>query len=211
MSQSKIEELVLAILPGEMERVERESAQKGLGERALPSSYTVAQLLKSFSGYNKWMGEAAKGGTIAKFTAQLEDLIDVPRKNAVAYADNSATKSMLLYQRGRRHAFERDFLKAVKDFDEAYDLAEDLGGVGEKDHEEIKKEIVKAIGTATYARLLEWAGMCRHLRYDLKGASECYERCSDMEPDNVSLFQGCIYFLNVHLLTYVTLISSLSL
>ena len=47
--QSKIEELVLSILPGEMERVEKLMAQKSLKERALPSDYTVVQLLKSFS------------------------------------------------------------------------------------------------------------------------------------------------------------------
>jgi len=29
--------------------------------------------------------------------------------------------------------------------------------------------------------------MCRHLRYELKGALECYERCSELEPDNTEL------------------------
>ena len=38
----------------------------------------------------------------------------------------------------------------------------------------------------TEARILEWVGMCRHLRYDLAGAIMCYEECSDLEPENVS-------------------------
>ncbi|KAL3784526.1 hypothetical protein HJC23_012161 [Cyclotella cryptica] len=186
--QSKIEELVMEILPAEMERVEREMGKRKLEERALPSTYTIVQLLKSFSGYNKWMGEAARGGTVEKFTSQLEDLLDhVPRKNAVAYVDNVAVRSTLLYQRGKRYAFEKEFEKAVKDFDAAYDLVRDVQGVGEPDHEEIKKGITEAMDKEDYARLLEWAGMCRHLRYDLKGASECYERCSELEPDNTEL------------------------
>ncbi|KAL7517931.1 hypothetical protein ACHAWX_002804 [Stephanocyclus meneghinianus] len=186
--QSKIEELVVAILPAEMERVEREMAGKKLEERALPSTYTILQLLKSFSGFNKWMGEAARGGTVEKFTAQLEDLLEhVPRKNAVAFVDNVAVRSTLLYQRGKRYAFEKEFKKAVKDFDEAFDLVEDVRGVGEPDHDEIKKGISDAMEKEDYARLLEWAGMCRHLRYDLKGAMVCYERCSELEPDNPEL------------------------
>ena len=39
----------------------------------------------------------------------------------------------------------------------------------------------------TYARVLEWTGMCRHLRYDLEGAIKCYEACSDVDPTNVSV------------------------
>ena len=42
----------------------------------------------------------------------------------------------------------------------------------------------------TEARILEWVGMCRHLRYDLAGAIKCYEECSDLEPENVS----CQYY-----------------
>jgi len=48
------------------------------------------------------------------------------------------------------------------------------------------KSIVNAMGSEEYARLLEWVGMCRHLRYDLKGSLECYERCCELEPENVS-------------------------
>eukprot|EP00578_Thalassiosira_sp_NH16_P014589 CAMPEP_0181121358 /NCGR_PEP_ID=MMETSP1071-20121207/24697_1 /TAXON_ID=35127 /ORGANISM="Thalassiosira sp., Strain NH16" /LENGTH=687 /DNA_ID=CAMNT_0023206175 /DNA_START=56 /DNA_END=2119 /DNA_ORIENTATION=- len=188
VAQSKIEELVAQIQPGEMKRAQEALAEKDSGDRALPSTYTVTQLLKSFSGYNKWMGEAARGGTVGKFTSQIEDLLDhVPRKNLVAYADNSATKATLLLHRGKRHAFEKDFVKAVADFDEAFALAEDKDGKDETDHDEVKAEIVKAMENEDYARLLEWAGMCKHLRYELKGALDCYERCSEMEPDNTEL------------------------
>jgi tetratricopeptide (TPR) repeat protein len=185
--QSKIEELVTLIQPEEMKKAQDALDAKSVDERALPSTYTILQLLKSFSGYNKWMGDAAKGGTVAKFTSQLEDLLDhVPRKSVEAYADNLAVKATLLSHRGRRHAFEKDFASAVKDFDEAYALVEDKEGANENDHEDMKKSIVNAMGSEEYARLLEWVGMCRHLRYDLKGSLECYERCCELEPENVS-------------------------
>lgn len=38
-----------------------------------------------------------------------------------------------------------------------------------------------------FPRLLEWAGICRHLRYDLAGALECYDMCAEIEPDNVEM------------------------
>ena len=188
VSQNKIEELVTLIQPQEMKRAQEAMSSKSVESRALPSTYTIIQLLKSFSGYNKWMGQAAKGGTTAKFTSQLEDLLDhVPRKSSVAFADNAATKVTLLLHRGTRYAFEKDFVKAVKDFDDAFALVEDKDGSDDENHEEVKKEIVNAMEKDDYARLLEWAGMCRHLRYELKGALECYERCSELEPENAEL------------------------
>ena len=188
VSQSKIEELVTLIQPGEIKRAEEKMASKSVKDRALPSVYTITQLLKSFSGYNKWMGEAAKGGTVGKFTSQLEDLLDhVPRTSTVAFVDNVATKATLLLYRGRRYAFEKNFEKAVKDFDDAFELVEDKNGIDEDNHEEVKGAIIKAMEKDDYARLLEWSGMCNHLRYELKVALECYERCSELEPDNTEL------------------------
>lgn len=186
--QSKIEELVSFIQPEEIARAQEAMASNAVESRALPSTYTIIQLLKSFSGFNKWMSDAAKGGTVAKFTSQLEDLLEgVPRKSMVAFADNLATKASLLLNRGRRYAFEKDFEKAVKDFDEAYALVEDKDGSDESDHGEVKKAIVTAMGNDDYCRLLEWCGMCKHLRFDLKGALECYERCSELEPENTEI------------------------
>eukprot|EP00573_Skeletonema_grethae_P000034 CAMPEP_0201687564 /NCGR_PEP_ID=MMETSP0578-20130828/1568_1 /ASSEMBLY_ACC=CAM_ASM_000663 /TAXON_ID=267565 /ORGANISM="Skeletonema grethea, Strain CCMP 1804" /LENGTH=673 /DNA_ID=CAMNT_0048171727 /DNA_START=53 /DNA_END=2074 /DNA_ORIENTATION=- len=186
--QSKIEELVTFIQPQEIARAQEAMASNAVESRALPSSYTIIQLLKSFSGYNKWMSDAARGGTVAKFTSQLEDLLEgVPRKSMVAFSDNLATKASLLLNRGRRYAYEKDFVKAVKDFDEAYALVEDKDGSDESDHDEVKKAIVTAMGNVDYCRLLEWCGMCKHLRFDLKGALECYERCSELEPENTEI------------------------
>ena len=188
VSQSKIEELVTLVRPGEIERAKAAIESMDEKDRPLPSTYTVSQLLASFSGYNRWMGEAAKGGTTTKFSSQIDDLLDhVPRKNMVAYADNVAMKATLLLQRGRRYAFEKDYAKAVKDFEDAFALVEDEGGKGDIDHGEAKSEVVKAMEKDDYARLLEWSGMCKHLRYELKGALGCYERCSALEPDNTEL------------------------
>lgn len=186
--QSKIEELVTLIQPEEIKRAQEAMAARDAEERALPSTYTITQLLKSFSGYNKWMGEAAKGGTVGKFTSELEDSLDhIPRKNSMAFADNVANKVTLLLYRGRRYAFEKNFVKAVQDFDQAFALLEDNDNTSDEHHEEVKNEIVNAMETNDYARLLEWAGMCKHLRYDLKAALECYERCSELEPENTEL------------------------
>ena len=186
--QSKIEDLVTFIQPEEIERAQAAMAANAVENRALPSSYTIIQLLKSFSGFNKWMGDAAKGGTVEKFTLQLQDSLEgVPRKSMVAYADNLATKATLLLNRGIRYAFERDFNMAVKDFDEAFALVEDVCGSGESDHDDVKKEIVTAMGNDDYCRLLEWCGMCKHLRFDLDGAQKCYERCSELQPENTEV------------------------
>lgn len=178
---------MLSILPGELDRVEKLSSRKQIKDRALPSTYTVVQLLKSFSGFNKWMSDAAKGGTVDKFTSQLGEISrNVSRKDATAFAESVATRASLLYHRGRRYAFEKKFDMAVADFDCGYDLVEDVEGHGEEDHQAIVKLIHDAMGKEEYCRLLEWVGMCRHLRYDLKGAIECYEKCSELEPNNVS-------------------------
>ena len=193
--QSKIEELVNLIQPEEAKLLKESMDGKSVESRALPSTYTIMQLLKSFSGYNKWMGDAAKGGTVSKFTSQLDDLLDhIPRKSVEAYADNVAVKATLLSHRGRRHAFEKNFEKAVSDFDEAFGLVEDIDGKGEEDHKQVKELIVNAMGKEEYARLLEWVGMSRHLRYDLEGALVCYERCCGLEPENVShIFVLCSF------------------
>ena len=184
--QSKIEELVTKIQPEELSRA-KQKMEESLTDRPLPSTYTITQLLKSFSGYNKWMGEAAKGGKCDKFTAQIEDLLSVPRKNLVAHADNEATKATLLLSRGKRHAYEKDFVSAVADFEAAYSIVQDIDGVGQDDHDEMKKGIISAMGDDHYARLLEWSGMCYHLRYKLKEALVCYELCSELEPDNTEI------------------------
>ena len=188
VSQSKIEDLVTRIQPGEVARA-KEALKDGQA-KALPSTYTVLQLLRSFSGYNKWMGKAARGGTTNKLTGQLEEALDhVPRDKVTAHADAVAARTTLLLRRGLRHAFEKDFPAAVGDFEAAFALAEDAAGAAAAaaDHEEVRGAIVAAMDGDDYARLLEWAGMSRHLRYELEGALACYERCSALEPDNTEL------------------------
>jgi hypothetical protein len=38
--------------------------------------------------------------------------------------------------------------------------------------------------------LLEWVGMVKHWTYDLKGSSQCYQICADLEPINVSVYRA---------------------
>ena len=188
--QSKIEELVLHILPAEIETVQQRQQHQNIKDRVLPSTYTITQLLKSFSGYNAWMGEGAKFGGVEVFTSKLVNELPSRDDEDGAYVETAAEQAKLLYGRGRRYAFEKQFEKAVKDFDASYDLTQDnVGGEQRNDHEEVKKAICDAVGKDIYARILEWQGMCRHLRYDLEGALKCYEECSELEPENVSFFQ----------------------
>jgi len=186
VAQSKIEELVTLIQPDELAHAQKENSLH-TKDRPLPCTYTITQLLKSFSGYNKWMGEAAKGGKCDKFTSQMQDLLDVPRINLVAHADYVATKASFLLNRGKRYAYENNFERAVEDFEAAFILVDDVDYSDSVDHEEMKKEVLKVMDESEYARLLEWMGMCNHLRYNLKEALECYERCSELEPENAEI------------------------
>lgn len=173
-----------------METVKQKQQHQKVKDRVLPSAYTVSQLLKSFSGYNAWMGEGAKYGGVEVFTSKLAK--ELPPREDNTYVEKAAEQARLLYSRGRRYAFEKQFEKAVSDFDASYDIIQDCGeGEQSKDHEEVKKAICDAVGKDIYARILEWQGMCRHLRYDLEGALKCYEACSDLEPENVSLPNDC--------------------
>ena len=91
------------------------------------------------------------------------------------FADHVATRATFFLHRGRWLASERNFIKAVADFVNAYALVEDVSGKDESDHEEAKAEIIKAMEKDEYARQLEWSGMCNHLRHELKGG-RCYSK-----------------------------------
>jgi tetratricopeptide (TPR) repeat protein len=173
--QSKIEELVLQILPLEVSEVQQK--QRNDNDLVLPSKYTIDQLLKSFSGYHRWMGEAAKSGTVDSFTVQLQQLKPIDTEDEANFIERICTKSSLLYQRGRRYAFEKQYERAVSDFDKALELIT---------REEMREKIANFMDTKEYVRIYEWGGMCRHLRYDLKGAEQCYDKCLEIEPNNVS-------------------------
>lgn len=58
---------------------------------------------------------------------------------------------------------------------------------GMKILEEGGVDVVNCLDGDTHARLLEWGGMARHLRYDLAGALACYEKASDLDPTNPEL------------------------
>ena len=165
--QSKIEDLMEKILEVELTRQFDEITAKrneNAHSAPLPSDYAILQLLKSFTGYNAWMAAAARDGNVAKLTKNIEES-----------GDDNIAKAKWMLKRGRRHAYDSKFDLACKDFEDAFAIVQ-----GEENGEE-------AFGMKEFPQLLEWVGMCRHLRYDLDSASEIYKRCSDLEPQNVRL------------------------
>ena len=164
VSQSKIEELMGYILPDEIEKMLKTIKEKfGTSDRPLPACHTILQLLQSFTGYNAWMSQAAKDGSLDSLTVNLDA------------AENEVQKVEILLKRGRRYAYHRKFSECKDDFEAAYSILEEGGD-----------NVRHNLQDGAEARILEWVGMCRHLRYDLDGAIKCYEKCSDLEPDNVS-------------------------
>ena len=174
--QSKIEQLMGLILPDEVESMLQKIKSKygtGVVERPLPSKHTIMQLLQSFTGYNAWMAKAAKDGSLDFLSSELDA------------ATTQNEKIELLLKRGRRYAYHRMFDECKNDFEAAYSILEgDANG-----------EIKNSCKNDTYARVLEWVGMCRHLRYDLDEALKCYETCSTLEPINVSCYVSVKAFL----------------
>ena len=159
---SKLEELLQKVVPMAVQ-AQLEINKTKTDERPLPSKHTILQLLQSFSGYHSWMAAAAKEGTVDKLTEDLED-----EKEPVA-------RARLLFKRGRRHAYDRNFEGSMNDFEEAFALVGNMEADSMPDDE--------------MARLLEWTGTVRHWSYHLDAASKCYERCSDLEPLNVRVKQ----------------------
>jgi len=165
VSQSKIEELMGYILPDEIEKMLKTIKEKfGTSDRPLPACHTILQLLQSFTGYNAWMSQAAKDGSLDSLTVNLDA------------AENEVQKVEILLKRGRRYAYHRKFSECKDDFEAAYSILEEGGD-----------NVRHNLQDGAEARILEWVGMCRHLRYDLDGAIKCYEKCSDLEPDNAEI------------------------
>uniref|UniRef100_A0A7S2SF23 Ancillary SecYEG translocon subunit/Cell division coordinator CpoB TPR domain-containing protein n=1 Tax=Eucampia antarctica TaxID=49252 RepID=A0A7S2SF23_9STRA len=166
--QSKIEELMAKILPQEIENELKkidERIKNSNEKKPLPSAHTIAQLLQSFTSYNVWMASAAREGNLDSLTAKLNELKE----------EEKAQKVELLLKRGRRFAFHRKFESMSEDFEAAHKLLEE---------DENVKDLLEG---DSYARILEWVGMCRHLRYDMSGALKCYELCGDLEPTNAEI------------------------
>lgn len=176
ISQSKMEELLNEIVPIEMNKfvTELENKRKGTSNqnlgRPLPSSYTILQLLRSYTGYNAWMAQAAKDGSVDKITSDMPTSADDD--------EGIALRATLLLKRGRRYVYDRNYEKASQDFEEAYKLVHDKALVQDRMQFSTSSE------EGAYARLLEWTGMVRHWHYDLDAAIQCYEECSNLEPLN---------------------------
>jgi len=159
--QQKLEDMVQKMLPAEVEKYMEMAKSKK--EKPLPSQYTLTQLLKSFSGYNSWMAQAAKSGSVQALTNLLEK------------TEGEEKKASVYLRRGCRSAHDKNYEAACLDFEAAYALVED------------KPDLQDTMENDDYARLLEWTGMGRHWKYDLDGALKAYEKCSDLEPTNANV------------------------
>jgi import receptor subunit TOM70 len=159
--QSKMEEILLEIIPGAEEKYI--TAMSATKSRPLPSSYTILQLLKSYSEYTDWMAVAKEDGPVDKIASELVAATDTA---------SSAYRATVLTKRGRCYAYDREYELASQDFEEAYALVES------------SPDVQNAMPANDYARLLEWTGMVRHWHYDLDSAMECYKKCAELEPKN---------------------------
>jgi len=157
VTQEKINEVVSYILPSEVETIFNKNKSS---TKTMPSTYTILQLLKSFNNYNTWMAQAARDGSTPLLTQKIQD------------AD---LKALWLLKRGIRHAYDLKFDDMAQDVLAAYTLV---------DHDTKEKD---GLESDDYKTLLEWAGMCRHLKNDLAGALECYKLCNELYPDNISI------------------------
>lgn len=164
--QSKLEDLMNLISPPKVVEYMKKKEEEPLKSRPLPSSYTISQLLKSYSSYNSWMSKAARGGSIDVLSESLPSLDNNEDKETIA------KYCTILMKRGQRHVYEGQYKDAPQDFEDAYALCS-------KD-----TEIQELMEGDTYARLNEWTGMMRHWRFDLDGAMECYFKCLELEPTN---------------------------
>jgi tetratricopeptide (TPR) repeat protein len=166
--QSKLEELITKLVPEQMEQYETDKGTSGgaveENNKPLPSNYTLLQLLKSFTGYNAWMSQAAKDGPTNAMETKLAALPET------ALADRAS----ILLRQGRRYVFDGNYDKARQTLLKAYNMV--------KGH----PEVYNIMEGDDFARLLEWTGMVKHWTYDLDGALSCYEACADLEPLNVS-------------------------
>jgi len=166
--QSKLEELIAAVMPDELERyAAKMEAEK---KDSLPSNYTLLQLLKSYTGYNAWMAKAARDGAVTGLQKQLDSLPQQSTDPTVV-----ADKASLMMKMGRRYIYDCKYAKARDTIIEAYGLVKG------------KPEVQAVMKDDDYARLLEWAGMVRHWMYDLNGAEKCYKECVDLEPINAEI------------------------
>mmetsp|Transcript_20888 Transcript_20888/g.45310 ORF Transcript_20888/g.45310 Transcript_20888/m.45310 type:complete len:659 (-) Transcript_20888:76-2052(-) len=176
--QSKMEEVLAHVVPEQVQKYSTllndntgsSSSSDGTSKRPLPSDYTILQLLKSYTGYNKWKAQAARDGAVSGMTTvDDEDVSQIT--DDVAAAD----RATLLLKRGRRHVYDGSYAAAMADFEAGYQLLQQNKKAGDLMEED------------GHARLLEWAGMGRHWQYRLDPAVECYEKAVNLEPNNALL------------------------
>lgn len=172
--QTKLEEVVNQIIPDQVAHYL--SQRKTKSQVLIPSVYTILQLLQSFTGYNAWMAKAAKDGSIPTLSTELEELDD-----AAEDEESLMKRARILSKRGKRYAYAKHFGKAIEDFEKAYDIVDKATSSLETDAERAEK-----FGKENFLELLEWTGMCKHLKYELRAASQCYDRCGELDPNNVS-------------------------
>ena len=176
VEQSKLEGLITKVLP---EQLESHVNANNANNETLPSDYTLIQLLKSYTGYNSWMAQAAKDGSVSKLKKDLEGLPDSSSDDPKSVADRAS----LMMKIGRRYVYDGEYSLARQILLDAYALVEN------------RREAQNQIMGDDYARLLEWTGMVKHWTYDLKGASHCYQKCAELEPINVSTLLYYIHSL----------------
>jgi len=85
----------------------------------------------------------------------------------------------VIFRRGSKYAYERNFASAVSDFENAYSIVQTLTV------NEGSKAVVES--DEVYPRLLEWVGFCKHLQYDMDAASEIYQLCIELDPANTEV------------------------
>eukprot|EP00522_Entomoneis_paludosa_P002023 CAMPEP_0172474918 /NCGR_PEP_ID=MMETSP1065-20121228/69604_1 /TAXON_ID=265537 /ORGANISM="Amphiprora paludosa, Strain CCMP125" /LENGTH=659 /DNA_ID=CAMNT_0013233111 /DNA_START=154 /DNA_END=2133 /DNA_ORIENTATION=- len=165
--QSKMEQVLTHVVPEQVQKYSDLLLQEK-GKRPLPSDYTILQLLKSYTGYNKWMAEAAKDGAVSSMTVPKDDDATL---DDIAAAD----RATLLLKRGRRYVYDGQYALAMQDFETGYQLLQKYAASA------------NLMENDSHARLLEWAGMGRHWQYQLDPAVECYEKAVNLEPNNALL------------------------
>lgn len=174
--QSKLEELLANLVPEEVEKNLEKLKLVPKSDRPLPSSYTILQLLKSYSGFNSWMSKVAKRGTMANLKSEL-----IEPEKAVDNASKAKRASALL-KIGERHVYDGAYNESKNVFEEAFALVEN------------NEEVQKALPDDDYSRILEWTGMVRHWIYDLDGSKECFVKCAEIDKNNAEILvkQACV-------------------
>lgn len=166
--QSKLEELLTNLVPGEVDKYMEILKAVPKSERPLPSKYTILQLLKSYSGFHSWMSKVAKRGAMSKLKAEL------PAESPSTDSDSKAKRASALLKIGERHVYDGSFKEARDVFEDAYTLVND------------SESVQAALPDDDYPRILEWTGMVRHWIYDLDEAKKCFQKCAEIESVNVS-------------------------